>query len=228
MKPHFPFTMERAVKKTIVQCAALLSAALLGACASSGPRIVQPTPGGGVVEISPDRALPPPLPVNAADVEFMSHMIHHHAQAVVMAGWAPSHGAGQAVRALCERIVVAQQDEIAIMSTWLRDNGQPVPTPNPKGMPMEMGGMTHVMLMPGMLTEEQMAELDRARGREFDRLFLIYMIQHHEGALQMVEKLLASRGAAIDETVYKMSSDVFADQSTEIDRMQKLLAAMGG
>jgi uncharacterized protein (DUF305 family) len=162
------------------------------------------------------------------DVQFVTGMIHHHAQALVMAAWAPTHGASQAVRALCERIVVAQTDEIALMSRWLRDNGKPVPEPNPKGMPMEMGGMVHEMLMPGMLTEQQMAELDRARGRDFDRLFLIYMIQHHEGALQMVEKLLASHGAAIDETIYKMSSDVFADQSTEIDRMQKLLAAMGG
>jgi uncharacterized protein (DUF305 family) len=215
------------VKTKMVRFAALLSVGLLGACASAGPVVVQPTLGGNAVAVNPNRPLPPPLPVNPADVEFMSGMIHHHAQAIVMAGWAPTHGAGQAVRALCERIVVAQQDEIAIMSRWLKDNGQPVPEPNPKGMRMEMAGATHEMLMPGMLTEAQMAELDRARGRDFDRLFLTYMIQHHEGALQMVEKLLASHGAAIDETIYKMSSDVFADQSTEIDRMQKLLQAMG-
>jgi uncharacterized protein (DUF305 family) len=212
--------------KTFFRAFLALTSLAAVACAS-GPKTVQPVLGGNAASVNGNR-LPPPPPPNPADIEFMSGMIHHHAQAIVMAGWAPTHGAGQSVRTLCERIVVAQTDEIRTLQMWLRDKGQPVPEPNPKGAVMQMDGMAHVMLMPGMLTDEQMAELDRARGRDFDRLFLTYMIQHHEGALQMVEKLLASYGAAIDETVYKMSSDVFADQSTEIDRMQKMLEAMGG
>jgi uncharacterized protein (DUF305 family) len=83
------------------------------------------------------------------------------------------------------------------------------------------------MQMPGMLTEEQMAQLDRARGTEFDRLFLTFMIQHHEGALTMVDNLLGSMGGAADDFIYKIASDTFADQGSEIGRMQMMLEAMG-
>lgn len=165
-------------------------------------------------------------PISDADVEFMTGMIHHHAQAVAMARWAPTHGAGEAVRLLSERIVVGQRDEIELMSNWLRDRGQPVPEPTPGPARMKMGGMEHDMLMPGMLTAEQMTQLDRARGAEFDRLFLTFMIQHHEGAITMVDKLFGSVGAAQDEVVFRFASDVYADQTTEIDRMEKMLAAM--
>jgi uncharacterized protein (DUF305 family) len=165
---------------------------------------------------------------NPAAAEFVSGMIHHHAQAVLMAGWAPTHDASPAVRTLCQRILISQKDEIRIMQTWLADMGEPVPEPNAKGMTMAMGGAQHVMLMPGMLTEEQMAELDRARGPEFDRLFVTYMIQHHQGAIDMVNQLFASYGGTQDDFIYKMASDVFADQSAEIDRMQGMLAAMTG
>jgi uncharacterized protein (DUF305 family) len=125
-------------------------------------------------------------PFTQADVDFMSHMIAHHAQALVMSGWAPSHGASPSVQRLAERIVNGQQDEIATMQRWLRDRNQPVPEP---GKPMKTGSPhhNHEMLMPGMLTEAQMKELDQARGPEFDRLFLTYMIQHHQGALTMVQ-----------------------------------------
>ena len=106
----------------------------------------------------------------AADVRFMSGMIGHHAQAIVMSRWAPTHGASSAVRTLAERIINAQQDEIATMRQWLRDRGQPVPDPG-AGMMTDMPGMQHETLMPGMLTEAQMHKLDAARGTEFDRLF---------------------------------------------------------
>ena len=165
------------------------------------------------------------LPFSDADVDFMSGMIPHHAQAVIMAGWAKSHGARDDVRVLCERIVVGQSDEIALMQTWLRDNGQEVPDAKSTKHKMVMNGMTHEMLMPGMLNDDEMAELDRSRGPEFDRLFLIGMIKHHQGAIDMVEKLMKAYGAAQDETVFKFSNDVFADQSTEIDRMNKMLEA---
>src|SRR5205823_4852997 len=116
---------------------------------------------------------------NAADVNFMSGMIPHHAQAVIMAGWAKSHGARQDVLALCERIVVGQGDEIRLMQHWLREHGQTVPSATSTRMKMNMGGMEHEMLMPGMLTDEEMAALEKAHGSEFDRLFLLGMIRHH-------------------------------------------------
>jgi uncharacterized protein (DUF305 family) len=165
-------------------------------------------------------------PYTAADVEFMSHMIGHHAQAIAMSRWAPTHGASPSVLRLGDRIINAQQDEIATMQHWLSDRLQPVPEATPAGMKMKMNGMEHVMLMPGMLTEAQMKELDAARGPEFDRLFLAYMIQHHKGAVSMVKDLFGSYGAGQDETVFKFASDVNVDQTTEIARMEKMLVAL--
>jgi uncharacterized protein (DUF305 family) len=150
-------------------------------------------------------------------------MIPHHAQAVIMAGWAPSHGARADVAILCERIVVAQRDEIVMMQNWLRDRGQPVPDATSTRHKMKMNGVELDMLMPGMLTDREMADLDRARGPAFDRLFLNGMIKHHQGAIDMVDVLFNSYGAAQDETVFRFASDVYADQSIEIDRMQKML-----
>ncbi len=95
------------------------------------------------------------------------------------------------------------------------------------GMKMRMNGAVHEMLMPGMLTEDQMRQLGQARGPEFDRLFLTFMIQHHRGAVSMVRDLFGSRGAGQDETVFKFANDVSVDQSTEIARMEKMLAALG-
>jgi uncharacterized protein (DUF305 family) len=165
-------------------------------------------------------------PYTEADIRFMSGMIHHHAQAIVMARWAPTHGASAEVQTLAGRIINAQTDDISLMQTWLRDRNQPVPEPNPKGMPMDMGGMQHEMLMPGMLTGEQMSRLDAARGADFDQLFLSLMIQHHQGAVAMVKDLFGSYGAGQDETVFKFASDVNVDQTTEIERMRKMLAAV--
>jgi uncharacterized protein (DUF305 family) len=160
-------------------------------------------------------------PYTRADVDFLAGMIGHHAQAIQMAGWAPSHGASASVRVLCERIVVAQNDEIAFAQRWLREKGEYVPPPDPRGHIMQ--GMDHPMLMPGMLTPEQMAQLDSARGPEFDRLFLTFMIQHHQGAITMVQRLLAVPGAAQDGPVFRFASDVNVDQTTEINRMNLML-----
>ncbi|PYO73877.1 MAG: DUF305 domain-containing protein [Gemmatimonadetes bacterium] len=156
-----------------------------------------------------------------ADVHFVAGMIGHHAQAIQMAKWAPSHGASPAVRVLCERIVVAQTDEIAFAQRWLREHGEYVPPADPRGHIMQ--GMDQPMLMPGMLTPEQMAQLDAARGPEFDRLFLTFMIQHHQGAITMVQQLLAVPGAAQDGPIFRFASDVNADQTTEINRMTLML-----
>jgi uncharacterized protein (DUF305 family) len=176
-------------------------------------------------------ATPPGLgsyPYSDADVAFMTGMIPHHAQAVIMAGWAPTHGARKDVAILCERIVVAQRDEIRMMQGWLRDRGLPVPDATSTRMKMMMNGREHDMLMPGMLSDEEMAALDRARGPEFDRLFLVGMIRHHQGAVDMVNTLFKSYGAAQDETIYKFASDVYADQSIEIVRMKQMLQESPG
>lgn len=163
------------------------------------------------------------LRVNEADVAFMSNMIGHHAQAIVMARMAPSHGASESIRTLTGRIINAQQGEIRIMQQWLRDRQQEVPEVSAAGQVM-MHGMEHEHLMPGMLTDDQMRQLDEAKGADFDRLFLTFMIQHHQGAIVMVKELLDSYGAARDDTVFKLASDVNVDQETEIRRMQKMLA----
>ncbi len=165
-------------------------------------------------------------PYSAADVEFMQGMIPHHAQAVLIAGWAASHGARPDIRILCERMVVGQRDEIATMQNWLRDRGENVPAADATHHRMKMNGVEHDMLMPGMLSPEELAELDKARGPEWDRLFLTFMIRHHEGALKMVKELFASYGALQDDDVYKLVSDMGADQEIEIERMQKMLAGL--
>ena len=164
------------------------------------------------------------MPYTKADVDFVSGMIGHHAQAVLMAGWAPSHGASPSVQALCERIVVAQRDEIRFMQRWLRDRNLPVPDGDTSHM--MMAGM-NMKLMPGMLTPEQLTELDKARGADWDRLFLQDMIQHHNGAIEMVETLFSSQGAVQDEYIFKFASDVHVDQITEVNRMTKMLESMG-
>ncbi|MBA3260103.1 MAG: DUF305 domain-containing protein, partial [Gemmatimonadales bacterium] len=158
-------------------------------------------------------------PYTEADVRFMSAMIGHHAQAVAMANLAATHGASGSVGRLAERIVNGQQDEIASMQQWLRDRGRPVPEVDSMNANMTMQGPGHEHLMPGMVTEARMEQLAEARGSEFDRLFLTLMIQHHRGAVSMVERLFGTRGAAQDETVFKFANDVHVDQSTEIARM---------
>jgi uncharacterized protein (DUF305 family) len=163
-------------------------------------------------------------PYNEADVEFMTGMIPHHAQAVLIAGWAASHGAAPDVRILCERMVVAQRDEIELMRNWLRDRGQPVPPADATHHRMTMNGVEHDMLMPGMLSPEELAQLDSARNAEWDRLFLTFMIRHHEGALEMVDDLFNAYGAMQDDDMFKFASDLYADQTTEIDRMHQMLA----
>ena len=163
-----------------------------------------------------------PAPFTSADVHFMAGMIGHHAQAVLIAGWAPSHGASAAVRALCERIVVGQRDEIVLMQRWLGDRHEPVPEADPAHHTMP--GM-ETSMMPGMLTPDQLGQLDSSRGLEFDRLFLKFMIQHHQGAITMVNQLFGSQGGGEEEIVYRFASDVYADQTTEIDRMNRMLEA---
>ena len=206
--------------------AVAIAALVLVGC-RGGPAGHPPEPMGEAAAIARASADSARYPYTEADIRFMSGMIHHHAQAIKMARWAPTHGASPAVIRLTERIINAQTDEIVVMSNWLSARRQPVPQPNADGMTMTMGGEQHVMLMPGMLSEAQMKELDAARGVEFDRLFLTFMIQHHKGAVSMVKELFAAHGAGQDETIFKFASDVEVDQTTEINRMLEMLFALG-
>lgn len=213
--------------------AAMLLAAT--ACASGGssgavrsaPAVQPATTSNDAVYVAKARADSARLPYVKADIDFMSGMISHHAQAIKMANWAESNEASPAIRVLAGRIINAQKDEILTMQTWLRDRNQPVPDANPAGMKMTMNGMEHTMLMPGMLTDTQMTQLEQARGTDFDRLFLTFMIQHHRGAVSMVKQLFGTYAAGQDETVFKFANDVEVDQSTEIARMEKMLLLTG-
>jgi len=162
-----------------------------------------------------------------ADVRFMTMMIKHHAQALVMSRLAPQNGASEQVQTLAARIINAQQDEIATMQRWLRARGQPVPEITIDGTSLTVDGMTvHGMDMAGVLTQAQIDELDAARGTAFDRLFLTYMIEHHRGATAMVDTLFSTDGAAQDEAAFKLASDINVDQTTEIARMEQMLRAL--
>ena len=162
----------------------------------------------------------------AADVQFMQGMIGHHAQAVVMAAMAPTHGASAKVALFCRKVDISQRDEIVLMQTWLRDRGQAIPDPLASTAHDAMAGMDmgdHAMLMPGMLTPEQLKQLDQARDTTFDRLFLTFMIQHHQGALTMVATLFDSPGAGQTPEIFGYATGVDADQRAEIERMEGML-----
>lgn len=166
-----------------------------------------------------------------ADVRFMTHMIGHHAQALVISQLAPTHDASASVQTLAARIINAQKDEIATMQRWLRQRNQPVPEIHIDGTELmvhsaEGHTMSHGMDMPGMLTQAQIDSLDAARGTDFDRLFLRYMIEHHRGAVTMVDTLFSTDGAAQDEAAFKLASDINVDQQTEIARMERMLQAL--
>jgi uncharacterized protein (DUF305 family) len=188
------------------RAAAALLLAAITACAGSKEPTEQPSP-----------RLHSRYPYTEADVRFMTGMIGHHAQALAMAALAPRNGASPEVRRLAERITAGQQDEIGTMERWLRARGKPVP---------DQQHAMHGEPMPGMLSETQMRELEQARGPEFDRLFLTYMIQHHRGAVTMVKQLYGTPGAAQDDTVFKFADDVGVDQTTEIARMERMLDAL--
>ena len=164
-----------------------------------------------------------------ADVKFMTGMIAHHAQALIMSDLAPKNDASPAVQRLASRIINAQKDEIKSMQRWLKDRGQPVPEVHIDGLKLMIHGLVedHMKMdhttMAGMLSPAQLQELSEAEGEEFDRLFLKYMIGHHQGAVTMVTKLFNSDGAVQDEAAFKLASDIQVDQRTEIDRMQLML-----
>ncbi len=167
------------------------------------------------------------------DVAFMQHMIIHHGQAVEMVELLQTRGVHPTVRRLGQRIALSQEAEMALMRDWLTDRGQPLEMP---GMGAGHAGMDHsahaghavpapdTPIMAGMLSPAQMQALAAASGPAFDRLFLEGMIRHHQGALDMVDALLAQPGAAEDSMLSDFTTSVVADQSAEILRMQSLLS----
>ena len=185
------------------------------------PVVVQPGAPG-----QPTRTLPPSTratlpPYSPADVQFMQHMILHHAQAVEMTALIESHTQNKQLRSLGERISRSQSDEINFMKRWLTTRGEPA-SPAMHEMPgMDMS--SHQMLMPGMLTSKQMDALRKAKGEEFDELFLKGMIQHHNGALTMVKDLFNSPGAGQDAELFNFATDVDSGQRAEIKVMQTML-----
>ena len=167
-----------------------------------------------------------------ADAKFMTGMIAHHAQALIMSRLAPENNASQQIQTLAARIINAQKDEIRSMQTWLRDREQPVPEVHIEGLNLMIHGLgeDHMKMdhtnMVGMLSPAQLKELSEAKGDEFDRLFLKYMIDHHKGAVTMVTKLFNTDGAAQDEAAFRLATDIQVDQRTEIERMQLMLDQM--
>ena len=191
------------------------------------------------VTVSTASAAQAPVPT-AADVRFMQGMIGHHTQAVVMSHLVPARTRTATLRLMAERIDVSQRDEIALMSRWLGARGAAVPVVD-TAAPTDHGAVAgqgmaghdmgkpamgaHDLMMPGMLSPEQLARLAAAKGATFDRLFLTFMIQHHEGALVMVRELLKARANGQDPALYEFASDIDATQRAEIARMRKLLAS---
>lgn len=198
--------------------AVLLSA--VAACRSGGADvpIVQPgAPGQDARVIGSREAAAIPQPTHTdADVRFMQGMIHHHAQALDMTELLKTRTNSDDMKKLALRIELSQRDEIRMMQEWLKARGADVPGEHAHHQP-------GAPLMPGMLTAEKMRRLAAAKGVEFDRLFLEYMIEHHEGALVMVKELFSTPGAAQEGEIFAFASDVDADQLIEIRRMSAML-----
>ena len=184
------------------------------------PVVVQPGAPG-----QPTRILPPSTratlpPRSPKDVEFMQGMIMHHAQAVEMTALIASHTENKDLRSLGSRISHSQSDEIEFMKRWLAARGEPVSPEMPEMPGMDMS--RHQVLMPGMLTPKQMEALRKAKGAEFDQLFLAGMIQHHNGALIMVRDLFDTAGAGQDAELFNFATDVDSGQRAEIRIMQTM------
>jgi uncharacterized protein (DUF305 family) len=214
-----------------------LCAALLAVCApsdflaspllaqqkdSSPPVVVQPGAPG-----KPSKTLPPSTkgtlpPRSPADVEFMQGMIMHHQQAVEMTALIPSHTENKHLQSLGAKISSSQSSEIRFMQGWLAARGEPI-SMSMHGMPdMDRSGRP-MPLMPGMLTPEQIADLRKSKGAEFDHLFLAGMIQHHNGALTMVKDLFDTAGAGQDADLFNFATDADNTQRAEIKIMETML-----
>jgi uncharacterized protein (DUF305 family) len=186
--------------------------------ASVQPQAAQQMPAGH--EHHMGMAMPITIPQGAifteADVRFMQGMIAHHAQAIYMSRMAAAHGAGPRLLRFAQKIDQSQAAEIRLMQDWLHANGQTAPDTS----------SWRTMTMPGMLTTAQLQQLDGAQGEQFDRLFLEFMIQHHQGALMMVDELFSTPLAAQDVDVSVFANDVQIVQTAEIGIMRQMLAEL--
>ena len=209
-----------------------LAVVLLSAAIASGQQpapIIQPgAPGQSSKTVSATNTGIAPRAPSAADVSFMQGMIMHHAQAIEMVDLLRKRARSKDLRLLGERMRISQGDEIQYMKQWLKDRGQPESTGNGHmdhmpGMDMKGMNMGSMAMMPGMLSQQQMQALAKANGTPFDRLFLAGMIQHHKGALTMVQELFATPGAGQDAVIFDFATDVDNTQSAEIEIMQRML-----
>jgi uncharacterized protein (DUF305 family) len=211
-------SIDRTVVILILASSAAGAACRTAAATGNGPTIVQPgAPGESSRTISVEKAVDlSRVRHTAADVAFMQGMIGHHAQALEMTALLATRTASEDMRKLAKRIDVSQADEIKMMQEWLKARGQSVPGEHAHHAP-------GAPLMPGMLTAAEMDRLAKAKGPEFDRLFLEFMIKHHEGALTMVDDLFTKPGAGQESEIFAFASDVDADQRMEIERMGAML-----
>jgi uncharacterized protein (DUF305 family) len=188
----------------------------------AAPVVVQPSaPGKPSRTLSPSTKATLP-PRSQADVEFMQGMIMHHSQAVEMTALIPLHTENKELHSLGARISSSQSDEIKFMQRWLAARGEPVSMAMPGMSDMDMSRQP-MALMPGMLTPDQMDALRKAKGAEFDHLFLVGMIQHHNGALIMVKDLFDTAGAGQDADLFNFATDADNTQRAEIKIMQTML-----
>ena len=188
---------------------------------TAGTQIIQPGAPGEMAQAFDTAELEAigGLSHSEADVRFMRGMIPHHGQALDMTALVPTRATTNGFRSMALRMQISQRDEIRLMERWLTEREEDIPPPNAHRM-MMAGDMA---LMPGMLSAGQMEQLTSATGQEFERLFLEFMIMHHEGALTMVQTLFNSSGAGQESLIFKFATDVDADQTIEIMRMRRML-----
>ena len=188
---------------------------------TTGTQIIQPGAPGEMAQAFDTAELEAigGLSHSEADVRFMRGMIPHHGQALDMTALVPTRATTNGFRSMALRMQISQRDEIRLMERWLTEREEDIPPPNAHRM-MMAGDMA---LMPGMLSAGQMEQLTSATGQEFERLFLEFMIMHHEGALTMVQTLFNSSGAGQESLIFKFATDVDADQTIEIMRMRRML-----
>ncbi len=187
------------------------------------PVIVQPGAPGQPTRILPPNTRAALPPRSSKDVEFIQGMIMHHAQAVEMTALIESRTENKEIRLLGARISQSQSDEINFMKRWLEVRGEKISSAMPGIKDMKMSNHKHHKLMPGMLTSKEMEALGKAKGAEFDRLFLKGMIFHHEGALVMVKELFETPGAGQDAELFNFATEIDGGQRAEIKIMQTLL-----
>lgn len=226
-KPLFSFSISFSfILQTafFVFFAIAFSASAVDAQQTDAPVIVQPGAPGQETKTLPSNTRAKLPARSPKDIEFMQGMIMHHAQAVEMTAWIEARTENKALRLLGSRISQSQSDEMNFMRRWLLARNESTEMKMSMEMPgMDMSEHQHHMLMPGMLTPKQMEALKNSKGAEFDRLFLEGMIQHHQGALDMVKELFETTGAGQDAELFNFATDVDSGQRAEIRIMETML-----